>query len=406
MQGGCSKCNKAWSWSRLKEASTNVCTECYKVLRELKDCASNLSCVSNSPKKSASSKSRTEEMMSKPLGSGSAPGQQPLRQNVGAMPPLKNVPCSKNPGHPRFLPVRRLTADSLPRDFRSPHLADIIRLKGEETVRLTVTWTSPDRPQGFGYEELKGTTTIRRGSGTAFVMNMGKTQRCPSTTCSRNLRPHQVSGVFKVVTAAHVVFDDTEAGNTTVDFFLDDERETGNVVIAQGVKITSVDVENNRSVMECITHDLQLYDKLQHFRERKDRLLSEIPTKQSLPSTANAGADAVSTGLAVSTDNYLTILISHPHGGTKHISFGELQKVTRSGSSVNVKDMPPLVRCTMNYSTPTCPGSGGGTVNVFNKLGQCVAFAPHFGVSESGTNKSGAGWIRESELTSATSLKK
>ena len=59
---------------------------------------------------------------------------------------------------------------------------------------------------------------------------MDRNQRCHDQNCSvvpGQAWPHQTTGTFKVMTVAHVVFDDDEAKNTKISFFFDDERSTG-----------------------------------------------------------------------------------------------------------------------------------------------------------------------------------
>lgn len=310
--------------------------------------------------------------------------QGPVDSNQAEFPDLNSVTCRKNPRHTNFLAPSKLSTESLPEGFRGRHFADIINLKAEETVRIIVRYTSHDRPTELGSHEKKGTNIQRLGCGTVFVLFMARPQRCHNTSCTEKPRPHEVSGTFKVMTVAHIVFDDAEAKNTTIEFFFDDDKNTENVVKAQGIRLSSIDVANNRSIIECVTHDFGLHKKLQHFRSRKIKLQSQLP--KTLTQTSDQGATPIG--------NLLVVLTSHPHGAAKRVSFGSIINIERKGDKIVKMDGITLLSCTMMYTAPSCVGSGGGSITVYNTLGHCVAFAPHFGVVER-RSASALGWIDE-----------
>lgn len=249
---------------------------------------------------------------------------------------------------------------------------EFIKLKSKETVRIFVPWTSLDRPDDLGFAEYKGTDFPRTGSGTAFLFNMEKVEDC---SCHEVPEPHKVSGTFKVMTAAHVVFDDKEAQKTEIEFFYDDENSVSEVVKATGVRVSYIDVKNNMSVVECRTHDLTLFQHLSDARRQREHLIQE-----SLRSLVSYEP--------------MVVLISHPHGFSKRISVGKLIDIKEEGDIKTSKDGVELIGCVLAYDTPTCPGTGGGSVNLIGKNEVCFAFAPHYASKSNGQNISGLGWTK------------
>ena len=156
-----------------------------------------------------------------------------------------------------------------------------------------------------------------------------------------------------------------------------------------------MDVTNNQSIMECVSHDLTLCRKLQTFRIQKQNLLQQLEASPSplFPSPAAVTTEASN---AINIHDLLVVFTSHPHGKSKHVSFGTLTEVKRVQSLSNIEvNNTQLVICTLSYTAQTCAGCGGGSVAVYDSVGFCVGFAPHFGVTENRSNSSGAGWIQE-----------
>ena len=72
---------------------------------------------------------------------------------------LKDVACNKNPRHSKFLSLSQVTQDTLPRGFQKHSIAEIIKLKGAETVLLEVSYTSTQRPASLGFSNFKVSCT-------------------------------------------------------------------------------------------------------------------------------------------------------------------------------------------------------------------------------------------------------
>lgn len=255
----------------------------------------------------------------------------------------------------------------MPDNFRTQSWVKLLKLKAVDVVRLTVSQTSDARPDELGF---RGTTTVRFGTGTAFVHKMDKTELCD---CGAGTPGHRRSGIFLVMTASHVVFDDIEAKATAVDFFYD-STDISTIVRAWGVRVVSVDVERNRSIVECRTHDLGLCQRLKDAQKERNELIQ----KDLEP---------------VVGSSQMAVLISHPHGLCKQVSFGRMKDKQLVGE-VKTKDGIQLADCLITYDTPTCPGSGGGPVNVLGGGTVSFAFAPHCASKGNGENMSGLGWVR------------
>lgn len=268
----------------------------------------------------------------------------------------------------------------MPPPYRQHQWAKFIQLKAMETVRIAVSYTSQHRPDDFGFANLKGTKINRTGSGTAFIAGMDRVEVCD---CSQIPESHSISGCFKVMTAAHVVFDDEEAQNTIIEFFFDDNEDRSTVVTAMGVRVSHIDEHNNRSVIECRTHDLSLYQRLSTIRKEREQLI-----RDSLAKEVN--------------HEPMVVLIAHPHGLSKCVSFGKLLKIEEEGDIRRTNDGVDLTGCFLTYDTPTCPGTGGGSVNLIGRGEVCLAFAPHYASKSNGENISGLGWTK---CTSALQLR-
>ncbi|CAG5133528.1 unnamed protein product, partial [Candidula unifasciata] len=276
--------------------------------------------------------------------------------------------CLKHPQHEHFIPIFLLSVNNMPENFQQPSWVKLIKLKGVDVVRLTVAQTSDTRPDELGF---RGTTAVRFGTGTAFVHNMEQTELCG---CAVGNSGHLCSGAFLVMTAAHVVYNDYEARATTVDFFYD-SMDVSTIVRAWGVRVVTVDVDRNRSVVECRTHDLNLCHTLKKAQNERNKII-ETELEPAVGSSQMA------------------VIISHPHGLCKQVSFGNLKTKELVGVVKTTKDGMQLADCLLTYDTPTCPGSGGGPVNVMGGGTVSYAFAPHCASKDSGENLSGLGWAR------------
>ncbi|XP_005097678.1 uncharacterized protein LOC101848517 [Aplysia californica] len=210
------------------------------------------------------------------------------------------VRCRKNPGHKKFIPVSQFGTQHLPASDDADGAVAMIKKLAVDTVKLIVRYTSKSRPDKFGLPTLKGKRTPRFGSGVYLPPSDSmENQPCPLKDCPFSKDDHLVTATFSVVTAAHVVYDDDEAVVTSVEFFYDDDKDRSGVVTAVGVQIRFVDEGADLSSLRCISHDLDLFHKL----ESHKTLTKDVKWSMSDP---------------------MAVLISHPHGCSKQISVGDV----------------------------------------------------------------------------------
>ncbi|GFR92192.1 hypothetical protein ElyMa_006194400 [Elysia marginata] len=163
----------------------------------------------------------------------------------------------------------------------------------------------------------------------------------------------KVSGYFRIHTAKHVVFDDAEARQTTVEFFYDDHCDVRRVIRARGVRVARSDQEGDYCVMDCVTHDRNLGPALDAVRRRWTELWPQVK------------------GVLYGTD--VSMVVSHPHGCSKQFSIGRC--LDREWGEV--PGGQGWYRYT--YDAATCPGSSGAPVWVPGRDGLFSGYAPHSG---------------------------
>ena len=209
------------------------------------------------------------------------------------------------------------------------------------TLRLRLYWTSPDRPDDDEFSNHRGTMTPRMGTG--FIRRVSdpvSDEPCPCDKCNGEIT--RKFWRFLVRTAAHVVYNTEEAKSTRVDLFYDDDscKFDGRMVTVKGLRVVGIYHDGDMCYMECVTHDKALAERIESLRTS---LYSGIRKPQDLPSLdflppCDRGRRPI-------------LIVSHPHGQPKKITLGQGRD-----------EEYPLVE----YNTPTCPGSSGAAVFVFN----------------------------------------
>ncbi|BFZ21468.1 hypothetical protein BsWGS_24507 [Bradybaena similaris] len=164
--------------------------------------------------------------------------------------------CKKNPGHLKFISPHNLGLLQLSVKFQCPRSFQLIKKLSDMTVKLSVTFISPNRPRKFPCSEYAGQRKLMVGSGCVTdVDEVVKRGPCPFKDCTETPRKHRVFGYITVVTAAHVVCDDVEARNTTVEFFDDFPDCKTNVRRARGVQVRTVSTNGDFCQLLCVMHE-------------------------------------------------------------------------------------------------------------------------------------------------------
>ncbi|XP_059153048.1 uncharacterized protein LOC131938842 [Physella acuta] len=290
----------------------------------------------------------------------------------------KNVlKVKKNPGHKKFVPVNQLSLEHFPSGYHDNDVYDLTKALADLTVRIAVKLTSPDRPEFvpdtkdlYPCYNTRGQNSLRTGTGrvwyvTKYTEGMDQTLRtyrtCPCPECDHSDTRSKVWWEVDVVTARHVVFDSREARQSSCRLWFDDDKSP--VVKIYGWKVGGSNTEGDSCWLYCVTHDVDVADKLEEMVRRFDDLWDKVEDKYK----SRRDVDK------------LTIILSHPHGCSKQVSVGQW---------VDRQWVGNLTRYT--YTTCTCPGSSGAMVYRLG-WGQWSNH-PHSGANSSGLNYSGV-WV-------------
>ncbi|XP_059160721.1 uncharacterized protein LOC131944205 [Physella acuta] len=148
--------------------------------------------------------------------------------------------CEKKPGHEGFIPVKSFTLDHLPAKHRDEDLYKLTRAIADLTVRVAVEYTSLARPEldpltkvPYPSHNTRGASSLRTGTGMVFNVDMysegmeelddKKYRTCPCPECDHSASPSKVWWEIKVMTARHVVFDDSEARQSRCRLWFDED---------------------------------------------------------------------------------------------------------------------------------------------------------------------------------------
>ena len=223
------------------------------------------------------------------------------------------------------------------------------RVTADLTVKLSVCYTSQDRPDGYPFFQYRGSSPLRVGTGLIDRVDSEINNPCPCDKCDgQEVRKYWS---FFVMTARHVVYDTEEAEKTRLDLFYDDEtsHQEGKVVSVPALSVvwSNSDAECDLCYMECVTHDDKIgkrVESLYRFWVSLDKAITSTSTsfyfnKSSLSDRPRVMSTREPQGYA--------LIISHPHGQAKKITLGKWR---------GVKD------AVLEYQTATCPGSSGAQV--------------------------------------------
>ncbi|XP_059149792.1 uncharacterized protein LOC131936743 [Physella acuta] len=284
--------------------------------------------------------------------------------------------CEKNPGHTNFVPVNQLSLEHFPSGFHDNDVYDLTKALADLTVRIAVKLTSPDRPEfvpgtkdPYPCYNTRGQNSLRTGTGrvgwvTKYTEGMWGYKTCPCPECDHSDTPSKVWWEVIVRTAAHVVFDESEARQSSCRLWFDDDKSP--VVKIYGWKVKWSDTEEDMCELYCVTHDVDVAGKLEEMVGRFDGLCDKVWDKYK----------------SCRDVDKLTIIVSHPHGCSKQVSVGHW--VHKQVVDRQVLEKYRETRYT--YTTATCQGSSGAQVY---RLGFGMSTHPHSGANSGGLNYSG-----------------
>lgn len=278
--------------------------------------------------------------------------------------------CTKNPGHNNFKSAKDFKENHLPK-LQNAKSREWLRSRIDLTVRLRVHCTSKERPHDDGFAHVRGTALRRMGTG--FINNVSPLESSrpfPCVQCGR--KETKMHWGFDVLTAHHVVFNDEEARETKVDLFFDDEScdKDGKMKSVWAMKVVWCDTEGDWCNIVCVTCDAELGERILSayygYDDINQQKIQNLFGHDLLLSCSGKNDDSVDEDeedddeyedLDLSGQDFLpssdrdfhvALIVSHPHGQPKKITFGEW------------KGMEDPTRC--NHTAPTCPGSSGARV--------------------------------------------
>ncbi|CAL1533816.1 unnamed protein product [Lymnaea stagnalis] len=250
--------------------------------------------------------------------------------------------CKKDPTHKSFIPLNSFTLKDLPWRYRYPQVFDLVKILADLTVRVAVRYTSlertecfPDTNDLYPFSAYRGLDFLRTGTGkiTEALKVNDPESGCPCGECKISGSPQKEYGLFHILTATHVVFDNIEAENTKCK--LDYNTDSSPDILLDGTEATA-DIDCDRCQLMCVTHDVGIVDmvkgRLQKFEELCATVYELFPK-----------------------DGFerLIVIPSHPHGCPKQISVGMwTHRMERIGDYFTA----------YTYTASTCPGSSGAPV--------------------------------------------
>ncbi|XP_059168784.1 uncharacterized protein LOC131950583 [Physella acuta] len=249
--------------------------------------------------------------------------------------------CKVNPGHDNLIPITRFTLDHLPLRYRDDDVLKLVLGLSYLTVMLKVSYTSMKRPNAVsclsgqypGYD-MRGSDVLRTGTGFVIGVDIHSDTaaygpcRCKNCVGKDQLKP---SGEIIVLTARHVVFDESEAKLTRCVLDFDENNST--VVNLDEWRVEWADSESDRCALRYVTCDMDLLKRLDRAYKRFDDLFVIVCDRYK----------------EFAEEDRLAVMVSHPHGCPKHVTVGQWE----------VKDIRGEYK---RWMASVCPGTGGANV--------------------------------------------
>ncbi|XP_059166723.1 uncharacterized protein LOC131948991 [Physella acuta] len=272
--------------------------------------------------------------------------------------------------HGGYIPVNNLTLEHFPVGYHDDDLLEFTRVLCALTVRITVKYISPNRPEflpgtkdPYPFYSSRGKKILTRGTGVAYptfkcVAGTEGRSTCPCVECEVSGTPRDIWYQVEISTARHVIYDVSEARKSTCRLWFDDDASLDVSVV--GYKLVELNPLDDNCFLFCATHDFKIHEKLEKIVSPFLHLHMKLREKYS------------------NDDEKLMIIVSHPHGCSKQVSLGRW---------LNRKNVNGYTRYT--YTNCTCRGSSGALVY---RLGCWWPRHPHSGVNTEGINYSGKTW--------------
>ncbi|BFZ19025.1 hypothetical protein BsWGS_22064 [Bradybaena similaris] len=266
--------------------------------------------------------------------------------------------CKMNPGQRNCFPLEKFCKSNLPPCYRNDAVMKCIKLMSDLTVRVSVNYVSEKRPETvpgtdipYPWSSHRGSNQMRAGTGWIAYAVLRGDVCCCCKECTNSGSPKPILAYINITTAGHLVYDRLEAEHTTCQLFFD-SMDTASA-FKDVVTLTDIydfynDVAHDTSTIVYFIHDSNLvYNITNITRQYSDSFNSlagnDVSFKKYIKSFA---------GQNTKQEMPMHIMVSHPHGCSKHVSIGY---PGNPGGAATEESQPPL---TSMY----CPGSSGAPV--------------------------------------------
>ncbi|KAH9493119.1 hypothetical protein Btru_023012 [Bulinus truncatus] len=281
--------------------------------------------------------------------------------------------CDKNKDHNDFIPVKLFSMQHPPPDYEDEVIVNFVKVLSSLTLWINVRKTSPSRPSYWPgtsdpYPYFNSSDMDRRRFGTGRIQTMSTFTKelgipCPCSKCKMSQHPSKSWAEVRIHTATHVIFDNLEAESTICRLFYDDNDQQEPEIALFGFNVEMADVDRDRCRLVCVTCDVKLIRTISKLLKKHYKLWRLLYKKYEKNQEMNK----------------LTIIVSHPHGCSKHVTVGDWAGRYTFGRSSSK----------YTYTTSTCPGSSGAPVYRLGNGGWHERV--HSGVDTEGANYSSTG---------------
>ncbi|KAH9495990.1 hypothetical protein Btru_012365 [Bulinus truncatus] len=266
-----------------------------------------------------------------------------------------NRNCEKNNNnHEGFTLRENFNSDDIPDRFRgNPDMLDLIEQLCQLTVKLNVAHRSAHRqdPKNETDDNINGIIQGCQGSGRIQdVKDVNESSPGHESGCaSKNSRGrlHRIT----VQTSKHVVFDETEAEHTECIINFNGPNSFPHLILDRCF-MSSSDANKDSCLLEFDVSDSETIESIKSAINKFKVLSDKLQVRYS----------------KVKDEDRLCVVVSHPHGCYKYISFGTWRKDDDGYYT---------------YTAKTCPASSGGSLIL---IGINANDLVHMGWNSSGLN--------------------
>ncbi|KAI8780080.1 hypothetical protein BgiBS90_019274 [Biomphalaria glabrata] len=269
----------------------------------------------------------------------------------------KEKGCSKP--HKNQIQIRDFSVGHFPEGYQEQDLFELVKLIAGLTVLIEVQFCSEKRLDywqktrtKYPGSEWKGKKTNLTGSGRIADIFQDKNgpKFCTCSKCKEDNVQRELWTIV-VITATHVVFDDSEANSSSCCLFYD--TDDGNYIQINCTKCRWAHDSGDLCFLEGFTCDRELFNNIDNKIKQFNVLWKTIHDRYALDERKEK----------MERKYYykrLVVVVSHPHGGPKKISLGRLDEQLKNKLKNDTGYQ-------LFYDSPTCEGSSGAPVYLYGQ---------------------------------------